>query len=127
MIANGNGKYGGIGANADVVANFCGAPEFTVAPGWAATCKEIVYKHCAMGNKAIIAYGDKFADKCVRLDFALFANDYASLDFDKWTNKGSTANNTTVKIDRLDDSYIFTKGDINNSCVANFWFRHSGL
>ena len=52
---------------------------------------------------------------------------YALLYLYEWTNEAAVSNRAPIEIDRLYDSDVFTKLNIDNSCVTDLWLCQKGL
>ena len=87
VVADLDRHDGGVGAYGNPVSNAGTAPFSTVFTCWAATGEAVVYEHCAVRNKAVIADCDQFADKGVGLDPAAVADHNAFLDLDEWPDE----------------------------------------
>ena len=74
-----------------------------------------------MRNEAVVTDRDEFADERVRLNPASLADVYALLYLDKWPDEAAVSNRAPIEIDRLYDSDVFTKLNIDNSCVTDLW------
>ncbi len=63
IVADGDGQYGGMGADGDTVADTGGSPLRGVAPSRPAFAKQIVDEHRTVRNKAVFADGDELTNK----------------------------------------------------------------
>ena len=113
-------------SHAHAIAKSSRSPELRVSGGSAGT-EQVVNKHCAVGNEAVVSDRYELTDECVRLNPASLADLYALLDFYEWTNEAAVSNRTSIEIDRLYDSDLFTKLNIDNSCVTDLWLCRKGL
>src|SRR4029077_11323434 len=92
-----------------------------------AGAEQVVNKHRAMRNEAVIANGDEIADECVRLNPASFADSHSLLYLYKWADETVVSNRAPIEIDRRHHGDVFTEGYIDNPCVADFWLCHETL
>lgn len=99
-------------------------PERFVSSSRAAIREEVVDEHNPMPDEAVIANGDQFANKCVRLDAGVGTNCYAPLHFNEWADETVIPNFASVKIDRLNQRHFFTKDDVDDSTLQDSWFTH---
>jgi len=113
-------------SHAHAIAKSSRSPELRVFGGSAGT-EQVVNKHCAVGNEAVVSDRYELTDECVRLNPASLADLYALLYFYEWTNEAAVSNRTSIEIDRLYDSDLFTKLNIDNSCVTDLWLCQKGL
>ena len=126
VIADRDWKNGGICSNAYTIPKSCCSPKVRLssrAPG----NERIIDKHGAMRNEAFVSDRYELTDECVRLNPASLADLYALLYFYEWTNEAAVSNRTPIEIDRLYDSDLFTKLNIDNSCVTDLWLCRKGL
>ena len=80
---------GGVGAYGNSISNAGTAPFSTVSTCRAATGETVVYEHCAVRNKTVIADCDQLADKGVGLNPAAVADHNAFLDLDERTDEAT--------------------------------------
>jgi len=79
-----------------------------------------------VGNEAFVPDGYELTDECVRLNSASLTDIYALLYLYEWTNEAAVSNRAPIEIDRLYDGDVFTKLNIDNSCVTDLWLCQKG-
>jgi hypothetical protein len=114
-IANCNGKKGGVGSDADVVTDFCRSPKIGISSGGTSVSKEVVDKHRAVGDEAVVPRRHQLTNKRMRLDPAAPADVCPFLDFDEWSDERFIPDRAAIKIHRLYHGDVFAKLDINDS------------
>jgi len=125
LIADRHRKDCGICSNAHAIAKFSRSPELRVFGG-SAGAEQVVNKHRAVGNEAFVPDGYELTDECVRLNPASLTDIYALLYLYEWTNEAAVSNRAPIEIDRLYDGDVFTKLNIDNSCVTDLWLCQKG-
>ena len=110
-------------SHAHAIAKSSRSPELRVFGGSAGT-EQVVDKHRAMRNEAVIANGDELTDECVRLNPASLADIHSLLYLYKWPDEAAISNRAPIEINRLHHGDVFTKGYIDNPCVTDFWPCH---
>jgi hypothetical protein len=119
-------EYRSISPDTDMIAKFGGTPEIAL---WRRTSlnKEIINKHCAVRNEAVVPNRYELADKPMGLNPAPLADIYSLLYLYKWSYKGTFTNSTPIEIDWLHHRDVFTERYIDNPCMPNFWLCHKGV
>ena len=113
-VTDHHGKDGGIGTDTYVIAKLCCPPELRFF-GRPTGGEQIINEHRTVRNKAIVTDGYQVTDEGVRLNPAAFADSCTLLYLNEWANEAVIANFAAVEIDRLYDSYILTKVNIDDS------------
>ena len=126
LIADRHRKDRGMCSHAHAIAKSSRSPELRVFGGSAGT-EQVVNKHCAVGNEALVSDRYELTDECVRLNPASLADLYALLYLYEWTNEAAVSNRAPIEIDRLYDGDVFTKLNIYNSGMTDFWLYQRGL
>lgn len=111
-VADGYGKYGGVAADGDLVADLGLREERTILRGRASVFESVVDEHDTVANEAVVADGDEFADEGVRLDPRLGSDAGIGLDFDEWAYEGVVADGAVIEVDGLYDSDVFAEADV---------------
>ena len=112
-------------SHAHAIAKSSRSPELRFF-GRSAGTEQVVNKHCAVGNEALVSNRYELADECVRLNPASLTDIYALLYLYEWTNEAAVSNRAPIEIDRLYDGDVFTKLNIDNSCVTDLWLCQKG-
>jgi hypothetical protein len=120
LIADRHRKNRGTCSNAHPIAKSSRSPVLRVFGGSAGT-EQVVNKHCAVGNEALVSNRYELADECVRLNPASLADLYALLYLYEWTNETAISNRASIEIDGLNDGDLFTKLNIDNPGVTELW------
>ena len=120
LIANRHRQDCGICSDTYTISKFGRTPKVGLA-GRDSVGEAIINKHRAMRNKALVAERYEFTDECVRLNPAPLADLYSLLYLYKWSNEAAISNRAPIEINWLDNRNVFTKRDVNNPCMANFW------
>jgi hypothetical protein len=102
-------------ANTDVVSNAGMTPQLALSTRRAPNCKGVVNEFGAVRNKTVIANTNEFTDERMRLNFASFAYDDATLNLDKRSNKGGIADRAIVNINGFNNGNVRSKLDITDS------------
>lgn len=126
LIANRHRQDCGICSDTYTISKFGRTPKVGLA-GRDSVGEAIINKHRAMRNEALVAERYEFTDECVRLNPAPLADLYSLLYLYKWSNEAAISNRAPIEINRLDNRNVFTKRDVNNTCMANFWLCHKSL
>jgi hypothetical protein len=113
-------------SHAHAIAKSSRSPELRVFGGSAGT-EQVVNKHCAVGNEALVSDGYELADECVRLNPASLADIYALLYLYEWTNETAISNRAPVEIDGLYHGDLFAKLNIYNPGMTDLWLCQRGL
>jgi hypothetical protein len=95
-IADRNRQHSCVRPYANLVADRRRPPEIRSALSRASDRKQIVDEHGAVRDKAILPNRDKLTNESVRLDAASLPDNDSTLDLDKWSNKTTLADNTTI-------------------------------
>jgi hypothetical protein len=85
----------GIRSDTDMVPNFCRPPELRLASR-SASQKQVINKHCAMRNEAIVTDRDQVADERMRLNAASLSNGCSLLYLDERPDEGIITDVATV-------------------------------
>ena len=109
-----------------MIAKLRSPPEIPIFSGRASGTKQIVNEHRSMRDKAIIPDRDELTDKRMRLNSTPIANLYAFLYLNKRADKSLISKHASIKVDWLNQSNVFTKRYVDNSCVPNFRPYHKG-
>ena len=124
MVADGDGQDSGIGSDRNVVADAGRFPKRLVAPGRPAGGKQVVNEHHPVGDDAVVADGDQFAHKGVRLDLASLSDDDILLDLHKRADKRVIADAEPVKVGWLDDGDVVAELDVADLDGVYFGLGH---
>src|SRR5688500_1034049 len=101
MITNIDRQNGSIRTNGNMTADTGCFPKRTVALCGPTFFPNIINKHNAVANKAVVADCNEFANKTVALNAAIIANNHSFLDFCKGADQAVVADCTTIKINWL--------------------------
>jgi hypothetical protein len=63
----------------------------------------------------------------VRLNPASLPDGYSLLYLYKWADETAISNCASIEVDGLHDRYVFTKRDVDNPCMPDFWLCHKDL
>ena len=94
------------------------APLRAIATSRPSSAKQIVYKHDAVADEAVIADRHKIADERVGLDFAARADARTLLNLDERANERAVPDGAAVEVDGANDNYVDAKRYVDNSRVA---------
>ena len=126
MIANRDGKDGGVRPNTYTITNLGWPPQLPFRRRPPAN-KRIIDEHSAVRNEAILPDRNQFADERVRLNPAPLTDSYAPLYLDEGSNEAAISDDATIQIDRLHHSDIFSESDIHDRGITDFWLRHDSI
>lgn len=124
MVADTYRQDAGIGTDLHMIADSGGLPFRFIASGGPAVGKEVVDENHPMSNKTIITYSHHFADKRMRLHPGARTDNNIFLYLAERTDKTIIPDGTTIKIDRLHYSHIFSETHIRDSGVTDLRVIH---
>src|SRR5579863_6392005 len=88
-----------------------------IAPCRGTILECIIDEHDAMANKTMIADGNQFADKTVRLYFTSGTYHDAFLNFREGTYKTFFTDLTTIQVHRFHHFYIWSELNFHDGCL----------
>jgi len=106
-----------------MIAKF-GRPPKLWFSGRATLAEQVVNKHGAMRNEAIVSNRYELADERVGLNSAPLADICSLLYLYKWPYKCSITNCAPIEIDWLHHRDVLAEYYIDNPCMPNFWLHH---
>lgn len=113
MIADCNREHRGIRPDTYTVAKPCCPPKIPFRYR-SASNEQVVNKHRAVRNEAVVANCNELTNKRVRLNPASLPDSYSLLYLYKRPDEATIANRASIEIDRLHDRDVFTKRYIDN-------------
>jgi len=113
MIANRDGKDGGVRPNTYTVTKLGWPPQLPFGR-WPPASKRIIDEHGTVRNEAIVPDRNQFADERVRLNPAALTYLRRFLYLDEWPNEAAISNCATIQIDWLYDGDVLTELNIDN-------------
>lgn len=88
-----------------MVTNFCWPPKLRL-PGRSTSKEQVIDKHSAMRDEAVVTDRDEFADERVRLDAAALADGCSLLYLNERSDEGVIADVTAIQVCRLYDGHV---------------------
>ncbi len=82
------------------------APQFLTSTRRATGRERIIDEHDAVGDEAILANCNQFANEGVGLNPAARTDSDTPLNLDEWTDEHVVADHATIKVDRFDNCHI---------------------
>ena len=113
-----------MGANTDVVSDPRLAPQIPVLVGRSAGLKQVIDKHRAVRDHAVIPNRYQVTNKGVRLDLAPLANHRSALDLHKRPDESAVADDAAIQVYRLDDFDILAEAYLDNARTQQFRGSH---